>query len=673
MNHPEPPRDGATLQILANYCAAAAEAMASTLMRTAHSTFVKETEDFSCGLLTPDGLTFASPKTLGATWYVGLDYGPAIRSIAEYREGDICITNDVYSGFVATHTPDIHIWKPVFHEGKIVCFVAGHIHNTDMGGAVPASLSRTLTEIHQEGIRIPTTKLMEAGRLDEKLLDILRLNVRVPEQNMGDLAAQIASVNTGERKVHEMIARFGADGLRRGMATLLDYAEMQARAIVRAIPDGDYAFADYADEDSAGGYPLRIALSLQVRDESLVLDFTGTDPQLQSSLNVPTGGRERHVLPTVGLVYVLYTLDPRLVLNAGILRVCRCVLPEGSMLNPLPPAAVGMRSLTCVTLMQVIFGAFSRALPERLAASPAGGLAIINVRTMTRDNRMVMASIGPVGGGAGGSATMDGTEGSGANTCFLRNTPVEIIEAEIPIRMRRYGLAADSGGPGRFRGGCATLMEFEVFAPNTMVTARNRDRSRFAAWGVRGGAAGAVSRFTRNPGRADAQELGNADIVALEPGDVLCVQGPGAGGYGPAYERDADRVLRDVRAGLVSAEAARGRYGVAIRDGAIDRAATMAMRQHLREGAQAAHFDFGEGRRAYEAVMTPARYDALAAILGAAPPGWRFFLKHRILDALLRDGALPQPGALAVTAAYAALRQRFPDLPAIGPDDAAAR
>jgi N-methylhydantoinase B len=139
------PIDKLSLQILANHCAAAAEAMAYTLMRTAHSTFVKETEDFSCGLLTPEGLTFASPKTLGATWYIGLDYGPAIRAIDHYEEGDICLTNDVYHGFVATHTPDIHIWKPVFHNGEIVCFVGGHIHNTDMVGAVPASLSHSLT------------------------------------------------------------------------------------------------------------------------------------------------------------------------------------------------------------------------------------------------------------------------------------------------------------------------------------------------------------------------------------------------------------------------------------------------------------------------------------------------------------------------------------------------
>ncbi|HSU05020.1 MAG TPA: hydantoinase B/oxoprolinase family protein [Acetobacteraceae bacterium] len=655
--------DGAALQIFANYCAAAAEAMAYTLMRTAHSTFVKETEDFSCGLLTPEGLTFASPKTLGATWYVGLDYGSAIRQFDDYREGDICITNDVYSGFVATHTPDIHIWKPVFHAGRIVCFVAGHIHNTDMRGAVPASLSRTLTEIHQEGIRIPPSKLMHEGRIDEKLLNLLRLNVRAPDQNMGDLHAQIASVNTGERKLHDMIARLGVDQLSRGMYALLDYAEAQARAIVRDIPDGDYFFDEYADEDSAGGYPLRIALTVQVRGDELVLDYTGTDPQVHSSLNIPTGGRERHVLATVGLVYVLYTLDPRLVLNAGILRMCRCVLPEGTMLNPQSPAAVGMRSLTCLTLMQVTFGAFSLALPDRLAASPAGGLAIINVNTTTRDNRSVLASIGPVGGGAGGSATIDGSEGSGANTCFLRNTPVEIIESEVPIRMRQYGLVPDSGGPGRFRGGCGTLMEFQVFAPHTVVTARNRDRSRFAAWGVCGGEAGNSSRFTRNPGFKTEQELGNADVVPLEPGDILRVQGSGGGGYGPAWDRNLDLVLHDVRAGFISTQSARERYGVVIRDGEADLAATESLRARMRQRPNGHHFDPGPGRAAYEAIMTPERYAALTRILAEIPVSWRFYLKHRILDTIFdAPGRLPD-GGRAIEQAYQVLRQRFPELP----------
>jgi N-methylhydantoinase B len=263
---------------------------------------------------------------------------------------------------------------------------------------------------------------------------------------------------------------------------------------------------------------------------------------------------------------------------------------------------------------------------------------------------------------------MDGTEGSGANTCFLRNTPVEIIESEIPIRMRKYGLALDSGGPGRFRGGCGTLMEFQVFAPSSVVTARNRDHSRFAAWGVRGGQAGSPSRFTRNPDGNDRQELGNADLVNLEPGDILRIQGPGGGGYGPPCERDVARVLSDVRGGFVSADSARRQYGVVTRDGRVDLPATHALRGQMRQRPNGGHFDLGAGRTEYEAVMTRERYDALTRILAATPVTWRFYLKHRILDALLKEAVGLPDGAAAITVAYEALRQRFPDLAAVAPE-----
>ena len=212
--------DNVTLRILANHCAAVSESMANTLVRTAHSTFVKETEDFTTGLATPQGATFASPVTLGATWFVGLDYGPVLGLIDDYEPGDICITNDPYSGFVCTHSPDVHLWMPVFDDGEIVCFTVGHVHNTDIGGAVPASLSRANTEVHQEGIRIPPRKLVRRGELDQDLLDLMFLNVRMPEQNWGDLKAQIAAMRTGERKVHEMIARFGRETFCAGSLTI---------------------------------------------------------------------------------------------------------------------------------------------------------------------------------------------------------------------------------------------------------------------------------------------------------------------------------------------------------------------------------------------------------------------------------------------------------------------
>ena len=202
------------------------------------------------------------------------------------------------------------IWKPIFHGDEIVAFSVGHIHNTDGGGAVPASLSRTLTEIHQEGVRVPPSKILVEGELDRQVLDFFLTNVRAPEQNWGDLKAQIAACNTGERKVREMIARFGVEVFRDGVADLLDYAEAQARAIVRALPDGTYPFADFMDEDSVDGWPCRLKLTLVIDGDELVFDFTGSDPQLESSLNMPTGGDERHTLLMVGMTYVLYSLGP---------------------------------------------------------------------------------------------------------------------------------------------------------------------------------------------------------------------------------------------------------------------------------------------------------------------------------------------------------------------------
>ncbi|MBY4839706.1 hydantoinase B/oxoprolinase family protein [Pantoea sp. DY-5] len=350
----------------------AADAMAFTLMRTAHSTFVKETEDFSCQIVSRDGLAFASPRSFGAPWYSGIDYGPVLGLTDSYEEGDICITNDSYAGNVATHSPDIHIWKPVFHGGEIVCFVVGHIHNTDVGGAVPTSLSRSLTDIVQEGIRIPPLKIVRNGELNEEVARIMRLNVRAPEQNWGDFKAQIASVNVGERKIHDIIARFGVTDFLQGIEGILDYAEAQARSIIKTIPDGEYFYADFADEDGEGGFPCRVAITLRVSGDTLELDYTGSDPQRASSLNMPTGGRERHPLALVGVTYVLSTLDRNLQLNAGTLRPTRAILPPGTVMNCEAPAAVGMRSLTCALSQIATLGVFSQAIPNRLPAnSPA--------------------------------------------------------------------------------------------------------------------------------------------------------------------------------------------------------------------------------------------------------------------------------------------------------------
>ncbi len=648
--------DARNLQVLANFCGAAADAMAFTLMRTAHSAFVKETEDFSCQVVTREGLAFANPRQFGAPWYSGIDYAPLIEAFDTYEEGDICITNDPYSGYVATHSPDLHIWKPVFHEGEIACFVVGHIHSTDVGGAVPASLSRALTEIEQEGLRIPPVKLVEKGVENPFIARLMRSNTRLPAQNLGDLAAQIASVNIGERKMGEIIRRFGLPAFLQGTRQILDHAEAQVRRIVKTIPDGDYSFADYADEDSPGGLPARIKLTLRIRGEEIELDYTGSDPQLASSLNMPTGGRERHPLVMVGLTYVLYTLDNSLWLNAGTLRPARAVLPEGTVVNCAPGAAVGMRSLTCAMTQIVTVGAFAQALPHLIPAAAPGGNAIMNIKTADRAGKPVMASIGPVGGGGGATPFGDGSDGAGGATGFLRNTPIEISEAEVPIRFRRYGLAPDTGAAGRWRGGLSAVMEFEVSAPGTVVTARNRNRSVLPAWGLGGAAEPAVSAFVKNPGTAGEVQLGNTDVVHCAPGDVIRVVGPGAGGWGDPFTRSAELVAADIRKGAVSAERAESDYGVVMRDGLVDEAATEALRARPRPTAGT--FSLGRGRRSFEAVWTEERYDLLTAFLAAQPVGWRFFLKQQVFAEVAARGGTA-PVAPEMVGIFADLRARF--------------
>ncbi len=658
------PVDPVTLEILKNHTRAAAESMAYTLYRTAHSTFVKETEDFTTGLTTPGGETFATPTELGATWFVGLNYGRAIAMIDDYRPGDIAMTNDPYSGFVCTHSPDMHIWKPIFHQDDIVAFSVGHVHNTDVGGAVPASLSRTLSEIHQEGVRIPPTRILAEGQLNRQVLDIFLANVRAPDQNWGDLKAQIAACNTGERKVHEMIARFGPDTFREGTEDLLDYAEAQARAIVRNLPDGTYPFADYMDEDSVDGWPCRIMLTLIIDGDNLVFDFTGSDPQLESSLNMPTGGDERHTLLTVGMTYALYSLDPSLYLNSGIGRVCRCILPSGTIVNPVFPAAVGMRTLSCTRLQGLILGAFAPAAPDRMAGSPGSGGPIMNVNTTdNRTGRRIMAAINPMTGGAGGRAQEDGQDGSGANQGFLKNTPVEVNEAEAGIKVLRYGLVPDSAGPGLHRGGLGTDMIFQAFSPNTRVTARNRDRTRFTGWGIAGGHTGSPSRFILNPGSNHEVDLRNTDILTIGPGDVIHVTCGGAGGWGDPLQRDPAAVLLDWRRGWVTAEHARDAYGVVIRDGAVDNAATEAIRATRAGRMPDGFYDYGPDRTAFEETWNDANYAALTECLATLPVHWRFYAKHRIFAAIEQMNPTERrTDGTDIRQVFAGLYNEFPQL-----------
>ena len=625
--------DPITLQILRNFTRATAESMAMTLYRTAHSTFVKETEDFTIQLLDADGKTVASPIDLGATWYPGHDYGGAIPLVEDgYQPGDIVITNDPYSGFLATHAPDIVMWKPVFHDGRLISFAGGHIHNVDVGGAVPASLSRALTDVHQEGVRTPPAKLYRQGVLNKDLVRFILTNVRIPEQNWGDLQALVAAVDAGERRTLDLVQRFGVQTVVDGFADLLDYAEAQARDVLREIADGDYRFVEYCDEDGPDGDPLRLCLTLRIKGDGADLDFAGSDPQTLSSLNVPTGGHPRHSLLLVGAYYVLSALKPGILLNFGTTRAFTCHAPPGSVLNPQYPAAVGMRSLTCGRLRSLIFGAFAAAVPERMPSAPAGATSIVNMAAEDhRTGRRTIAAIAPIVGGGGGMPHRDGTDGSGADSAYLKNSPIEITESEAPVRILRYGLMPDSGGPGAHRGGMAQVLEFQSTSPDAFVTARNRDRSIFQPWAILGGMPGQCGSFTLNPDTPASVNLGNIDTVRLGPGDVLRIVSPSGAGRGDPFLRPPIAVLRDWQAGRVTAEGARRDYGVVLADGHIvdDETNDWRRTRPVRQG-----FDPGSARLAHEQRWSTEAYAELHRLLADLPVSWRAPIKKRLFAAV---------------------------------------
>jgi len=275
-----------------------------------------------------------------------------------------------------------------------------------------------------------------------------------------------------------------------------------------------------------------------------------------------------------------------------------------------------------------------------------------------------MANLDPITGGGGGTSFRDGTEGSGANFGFLKNTPVEINEAEVPVKILRYGLKPDSGGAGRYRGGTGTTLEFQVSSPDTVVTARNRDRSHFTPWGSRGGDAGKPSEFLLNPGSNHEVNLGNTDVVTVQPGDVIRITSAGAGGWGSALDREPERVLEDVRRGFVSLAKAKEEYGVVILDGRVDAEATAALRKTLAAEHPRTGFGFNPERADFERVWTRANYERLIALLTTLPIEWRFFVKHRIFEAIERlperertgTGSEVDRAFRQVTASYAQLK-----------------
>jgi N-methylhydantoinase B len=651
--------DRVLLEVLRNYYQAIVEDMARIMERTAYTTFVKETADFSTGLVSTGGEYVAYPWKLGASSYLGLNMKHALNYFDRHDEGDIVICNDAYlTGPLCTHLPDIHILRPIFHQGRTVAWGYAFVHASDIGGAVPASVWPRATEIFQEGLRLRPTKLYRAGVLNEDVRNVIQDNCRIPDMVWGDIKAMVAAVNSCDRRVQEMVRKFGVETVIEGMDAVLDYAERRARAAITRIPDGTYRFSDYMEDDLQSEVPIRIRVALTVEGDSLHLDFTGSDPQVASALNIATHGVTHPFICQAINAYIV-TVDPDIPKASSILRPVRVTAPPGTVVNSLFPAPIGVRYATVIRVFDTVLGALAQALPGRIPAAPAGATSpvVASVLDLLTGQRQVQV-VEPMLGGGGGRPDMDGLNGADSTAGYLRNTPVESIEVEVPIVMRRYHMIPGTGGPGEHRGGLAVRLDFEFSHPHSIVTARGMERFKLAPWGVNGGRAGTTGNCVVNRDTPQARDIGKVDVLRLEPGDVVSICAPAGGGYGDPRRRDPERVRADVRAGFLTVAQAREQYGVVLVDGKVDAEATAGARATM-PTPPAGLFDFGPGREALERRWPPALQDAAVRLLDSVPPTVRDWGKHQIYDRIQAIAAHRTPTVGDVEAAWAAIRLRL--------------
>jgi N-methylhydantoinase B len=600
--------DAVTLEILNNKVAAITEEMCLTLQRTGRTLYVKETADFACALAGLDGRFFAYPRSIGVSGFVGLECAPAIEAVVKtagpLEPGDVILTNDPYrSTGLATHLPDLHMIEPYFHEGRIVAYGWCFVHCSDIGGRVPSSISPVNTEIFQEGLRIPPVKLMRRGEMSPEVRLFLDANSRTPEANLGDIRAMLAALTAGRRRIAQVIAQHGVRTLMDAESDLIAFAEAKAHAVIRKIPEGSYQFSDYLDDDAVTPLPVCISLTLTVKDGSVKLDFTGSDPQVATAMNIPSLGRP-HAWLTLRVLALVHTLDKTVPLNAGVLGAVSIVAPKGSIVNPEEPAATGVRHAAAIRVNDVLNGAFGLALPSAMPAASSGTVIPVVVAESLPDGGRNVQVVEPMIGGTGAREGHDGVDGRDSGISNLANNPVETVEAELGVEIMSYALRADSGGAGQWRGGCGMELTFRIKNDGANVLGRGMERLMFRPWGRNGARPGRPGELIVNRGRPDERRLGKIDMLSVNAGDTVTFLTPGAGGWGDPFRRDIEAVRRDVENGLVSREGAAEDYGVVLSGGSVDEAATAKLRASHARGNRST--DFGPEREAWDEVFSPA-------------------------------------------------------------------
>ena len=575
---PKPKPDPILSEVVANVMLSVAEEIGYTLIRTAHSPNIRERWDCSTAIMDVGGRIVAQapfiPMHLGSM--VGL-IGEVLKRFPTetLQPGEIFIANDPYSGGGA-HLPDITVVTPVFHRGRPVAFAANIAHHADVGGMVPGSESAACTTIYQEGIRLPPVRIRpELGRNDP-VTQLIMSSSRTPAERLGDLEAQLAALNVGVKGVEEVYDRYGASTVSACMDDYIEYSDRRMRHAIGRLRPGSYSFSDHLDTSEGGSDSNLIRVAVKVDGDSIDLDFSGTSPQMPNGKNIPT-------VATLSVVYCVakMLLDPEIPANSGTYRKLAVRAPEGCLLNPVSPAAVGARAISCGILGDVVVGALAQAMPER-ALAPSGPHALTTFAGTDPDTGQPFVDYETTAGALGARPYTDGTDAVRIHASGAANLPIESLELSYPMQAVRYELMRDGGGAGTLRGGMPVRRDTRVLTEDVTISTTG-DRHGHPAPGLEGGLPGVPGEFVLNPDLQSQERIPSVSAgLPLRPGDIVSVRTPGGGGYGDPLLRDPERVLEDLLDDRISKASAREEYGVVVRDGRLDLKATERLRGRLR-------------------------------------------------------------------------------------------
>lgn len=571
-------RDPATFEVFRNAVVGLANEMAITIIRTAHSQIMAESMDFSTALCDARGRVIAqgncTPLHMGS---VPAAMAAVLERYGEdVHDGDVFTLNDPDDG--GSHLPDIYVFTPAFVDGTLEGFAVAIGHQADIGGRVAGGNAVDSTEIFQEGLQIPVSRLQHKGEVNETLVSILSRNVRIPDVVLGDVQAEVAACHSGATGLRELVGRYGAERFRSLVDELLDYSETLLRSRIDQLPDGSWTFEDCLDDDGLGSGSVPLRVTVTVSGTELSFDFTGSSPQVPSALNATASLTE-----SAAYAALQAAVGEEIPANAGFYRPISFTIPEASILNGRRPVARAARGLVGYRLIDAIWGALAAVLPDRIPAGGDGGPNGVSIGVTEEDGTQSIL-IDPCFGAWGARPNRDGLDGASPLGGNLANTPIEDLERTGLVRIERYGYLPDSGGAGTWRGGLSIVRDLRLEYGQASLQIRS-DRRENRPYGLAGGGPGGASWNILNPD-GEAEVLPSKVTTTFRRGDVHRHVTAGGGGYGDPLLRNPDRVLADVLAGKVTPEGAHRDYGVVVIDGEVDEAATEQLRGERRAAAR---------------------------------------------------------------------------------------